>query len=304
MPRVTVGLPVYNGERYLRETLDSWLAQSMNDFELLVSDNASSDATPEIACEYAMRDSRVTHLRREEHVIAFENYNGVAQEVSSPFFCWSADDDLRRADFLRNLLEALERNPNAVLAYAWPAYFGDPVFTRKYKRPQRKRLVERRPGGEPSAFRRVRALVRTRAWIAVYGVVRTEALRETRLFHWPKEIPSDSGLLFELAALGELHCVPEPLISIRLHGDSLGRSGRDELGLDPSGKHLDAAAIEFLNDLPLSAVERRLVLREVEVWCRRTRLPRRFLWRNAGFRSVYARTSRALIDAAARLHEL
>ena len=118
------------------------------------------------------------------------------------------------------------------------------------------------------------------------------------------EIPSDAGLLFELAALGKLHCVPEPLISIRLHRDSLGRSGRDELGFDPSGKYLDAAALDFLKGLPLSAAERRLVLRELEVWCQRTRLPRRFLWRSAGFRSAYARTNRALIDIAARLRGL
>ncbi len=69
-PRVSIGMPVYNGAPFLAETLDSWLAQDMGDFELIVSDNASTDDTPRILEEYSRRDERLRIQRRSENVLA------------------------------------------------------------------------------------------------------------------------------------------------------------------------------------------------------------------------------------------
>ncbi len=79
-PRVSVGMPVYNGARFLAETLDSWLAQGLEDFEFVVSDNASTDDTPRILEEYVRRDPRV-RVHRSENVIAWENFNGLVKHA-------------------------------------------------------------------------------------------------------------------------------------------------------------------------------------------------------------------------------
>jgi glycosyltransferase involved in cell wall biosynthesis len=80
-PTVSFGVPVYNGHRHLRETLDSLLAQTYSDFELIISDNASTDATPDICQEYASRDSRIQYHRQTENVGAPENWNFVARKA-------------------------------------------------------------------------------------------------------------------------------------------------------------------------------------------------------------------------------
>ena len=110
--RVTIGLPVYNGARYLAETLDSWLGQDYADFEMVVSDNASADETPAILADYQKRDSRIRMIRRESTVAAAENFNGLVHEVSRPYFAWSACDDLREPSFLRKLVTVLDQHPD------------------------------------------------------------------------------------------------------------------------------------------------------------------------------------------------
>jgi cellulose synthase/poly-beta-1,6-N-acetylglucosamine synthase-like glycosyltransferase len=120
-PRVTVGMPVYNGARYLAETLDCWLAQDYDDFELLVCDNASTDATAEILAKYASENPRIRVVRRDETVPVCDNFNGVARDGSSEFFAWAACDDPRDSTFLRKLVA----EPEAVLAYSQICYVGD-----------------------------------------------------------------------------------------------------------------------------------------------------------------------------------
>ncbi len=88
-PKVTVGLPVYNGERYLRATLDSILAQDFEDFELLVADNASTDGTPQILQEYAERDGRVVVHRQPRNLGAAANYNWLAINARGEYFKWA-----------------------------------------------------------------------------------------------------------------------------------------------------------------------------------------------------------------------
>ena len=84
MARVSVGMPVYNGAPFLREALDSWLAQEFEDFELIVSDNASTDDTPRILEEYARRDPRLRIVRRPETVYIVKNFNDLVGEASAP----------------------------------------------------------------------------------------------------------------------------------------------------------------------------------------------------------------------------
>src|SRR5688500_7627492 len=91
-PLLSIALPVYNGERYLRETLDSLLNQSFADYELVIVDNASTDATEAIAREYADGDGRITYHRNPENVGAARNFNAAFEMTSGRYFKWAAHD--------------------------------------------------------------------------------------------------------------------------------------------------------------------------------------------------------------------
>src|SRR5436305_4413473 len=98
-PKVGVGMPVYNAERYLREALDSFLAQTYADFELTLVDNASDDGTEAICREYATRDDRVRYHRISENMGAVLNFRRAFELARGEYFAWAAHDDLRAPTF-------------------------------------------------------------------------------------------------------------------------------------------------------------------------------------------------------------
>ena len=115
-PRVSVGLPVYNGERYLRLAIDSILAQTFEDFELIISDNASTDHTEEICREYAARDPRVIYIRQPRNRGGAWNFNHVVELARGEYLKWAAHDDVLAPTFLKECVAALDRLPGTVLA--------------------------------------------------------------------------------------------------------------------------------------------------------------------------------------------
>lgn len=116
MARVTVGIPVYNGAPMLRECLDSLLAQSYQDFIIVIADNASTDGTPDICAEYAARDSRIKIIRHSENMGALENFKHVLATATTEFFMWRADDDYSDNNFIEELVKTLDENLQAQLA--------------------------------------------------------------------------------------------------------------------------------------------------------------------------------------------
>ncbi len=289
---MSVGLPVDSGARFLSEALDCWLAQDFNDFELIVSDNASTDATPEILKEYALKDLRIRVVRRDETVVAYENFNGLVSEASAPLFVWAACDDLWDPSFLSQLVGALDERSDVVLAYCNPRYFGE----RSRVRSHHPTATVNPPGSEATPLARAISVLRVSGWLPVHGVIRTDVLRKSWLFFYPMGIAADVGLILELADLGKFHCVPKVLMSTRLRSDSLSRDLRDPIHFGRAGRRFDAGVLKFAEGLPLSPRERRLFIRELQVYCRKAQKPRRHLWRISGFRSLYVRISRALID--------
>ncbi len=117
-PIVSIGMPAYNGERYLRQALDSLLAQDYGNFELIISDNASTDRTSEICRAYGMRDKRVRYSRLELHQLASGNFDRVLQLAIGDYFMWAATDDVWEPTFISMLLERLDQAPEAVIAFS------------------------------------------------------------------------------------------------------------------------------------------------------------------------------------------
>jgi len=110
-PLITIGMPIFNGESYLRATLDSLLQQTFRDFCLIISDNASTDGTGDICSEYAFKDSRICYIRQERNLGAEANFRFVFEKADTEFFIWAAADDTRSRDFLEVNLAFLVEHP-------------------------------------------------------------------------------------------------------------------------------------------------------------------------------------------------
>jgi glycosyltransferase involved in cell wall biosynthesis len=214
-PRLTVGLPVYNGEKYLAESLDALLAQSYGDFDLLISDNASTDGTEEICRDYLARDERISYFRQPVNLGASPNHNYVFEQSKSELFKWASYDDLYGRDLLLRCVEALDADRTLVLAHAWQAIIdgaGDTVLTVDYP------LAT----DDPRAPERFRSLLLTVGGDDFYGVIRSEVLRRTPLnasYHH-----ADRTIMAELALHGRFHQVEELLFYRRDHPDRAERA--------------------------------------------------------------------------------
>ena len=117
---VSIGLPVYNGENYLSAAIESIAAQTFQDFELIISDNDSTDRTPEICRHYMMQDKRIRYFRNKRNLGAAPNYNRTYELSQGQYFKWTAHDDIICPDFLAKCVVALEAEPEAVCVGAAP----------------------------------------------------------------------------------------------------------------------------------------------------------------------------------------
>ena len=210
--RVSIGLPVYNGERFLSSALESILHQTFRNLEVIISDNASTDATQAICEEYASRDLRVRYHRHERNLGAPANFNRAFQLATSPFFKWMAYDDMLEPEFVQRCFDALARDDSAVLAFSRVVGIDDDG-RRTRELPLRVVAMD-----DPRAHRRFReiACVRHDAF-QLYGLMRRQALADTMLHgHFAA---GDKVLLAELALRGRFIDVPEPLFLLRQHAE-------------------------------------------------------------------------------------
>lgn len=225
-PAVTIGLPVYNGERYLRQSLDSLLAQTFTDFELIISDNASTDSTEQICREYARRDPRIRYVRQASNIGAGPNHNLLPPMARAPYFKWASHDDVYDPELLRKCVEVLRTRPEATLVHCWDARI-DPDGNRLPDRPYALDTAN------PSPPARLRSLLHTDGGDDFYGVIRTDVLN--RIGPHGSYFNADRVFVAGLALYGPFYQVPEVLYFRREHPNRLTRATtRDRAaGLDP-----------------------------------------------------------------------
>ncbi|MBL1198135.1 MAG: glycosyltransferase family 2 protein [Nostoc sp. GBBB01] len=207
-PRLSIGLPVYNGEKFLQEALDSLLAQTFEDFELIISDNASTDKTEQICRAYANKDQRIRYYRNEHNIGCARNFNRVLELASGEYFKWAAYDDLHAPDFISKCVEILDSDPSIILCHT-QVYFIDEQ--RKFL--QNYNIKLKTDSLKPQD--RFHELLAKHLCYQCYGVIRTSAL---------KRIPpmggygnADGILLLRLGLLGKFYEIPEYLFFARSH---------------------------------------------------------------------------------------
>ena len=228
MTLVSVGVPVYNGERYLVETLESLRAQSLRDFEIVISDNASTDRTAEICQSYQAKDPRVRYFRNEQNIGGALNFTRVFELSSAPLFHAGSCDDLYAPEFLERCVDALDRDSSAVLSHTRTIMIDDRgqplLFDRErncYLDHDGQYLMTPVPshiGRAASPEMRFREVLWDMGWaLPLSGVIRSEALLRTS--GYGNYFGADKVILAELALLGRFHHVDEELFAKRVHPD-------------------------------------------------------------------------------------
>ncbi len=220
-PRVSIGLPVWNGAAYVQQALDSIAAQSMGDFELLIGDNGSDDGTAEICAAFAAGDARVRVLRSETNRGASWNYNRLVGEARGALFKWAAYDDWLAEDYLLRCVDGLEANPDAVLCYPATTVVQDDgavIGPLDYGLT----VDAADPIDRYRSLRSFLSVMRRFQCNAVFGLHRTEVLRSVRPLR--AQWGTDAVLLAELALRGRFVSLPEPLFFRREHDDRSMRS--------------------------------------------------------------------------------
>ena len=229
IPRVSIGVPVYNGEKYLAAALDSILAQTFTDFEVIVSDNASTDRTEQICREYAARDSRIRYVRQPQNRGMTWNFSHTVDLARGEYFRWHAHDDSCAPTLLDRCVEALDANPEAVLAYPRVQMIDDcgeplPDDLSTWRPPQQTEqngvINDRDPRGldSPQAWRRYYGVLMKTIWcLEPYGLMRTAVMHTTGKLRSYRA--AEKVFIAEMALRGRLIEVPEMLLHIRRHDD-------------------------------------------------------------------------------------
>jgi glycosyltransferase involved in cell wall biosynthesis len=210
VPRLSIGLPVYNGEKYLAESVEALLGQTYENFELIISDNASTDGTSEICRRFAKQDSRIRYVAQPRNIGQIPNHNFVVGQARGELFKWSSHDDLYARDLLGRCIDALDEDPQVVLAHSRTAMIdsaGAVTMLFDYR----------------VAVNAVRAPERFRSMLFdgwddyTYGVVRTDVLRRTALhgsFHF-----ADRTIVTEIGLHGPFCQIPDYLHFRRAHSE-------------------------------------------------------------------------------------
>ena len=204
---VSIGLPVYNSEQHIRQALDSLLVQDYQHFELIISDNASTDGTREICLEYAERDERIRYHRNERNMGIAWNQNRVFELASGEYFKWAGSYDYVAPTSISACKRILDADPAVVLAYPLARVINEKGETVREIVPE---IIDTR---NLPTFGRVLAVVAKVEYCALllYGLFRVSALRRCRPL-MTTLIANDMVLMLEISILGSIALVPEVLL--------------------------------------------------------------------------------------------
>ena len=208
IPKISIGLPVFNGGQFLEQAINSILSQTFTDFELIISDNASTDRTSEICRQYQAKDSRICYRRNETNIGAGKNFNLTFQVSRGKYFCWAGHDDFYATQFLEKCVEVLENDSNVVLCHT--------IIVEIDEDGKILQFINRQKGFSLDPYERFRGLAGLdHNCEDSSGLIRSDILRKTNLLL--DYTDSDRTLLAEISLYGRFQRVSEPLFYKRIH---------------------------------------------------------------------------------------
>jgi glycosyltransferase involved in cell wall biosynthesis len=215
--KTIIGLPVYNGERYLGAAIESHLSQSYGDFDLVISDNGSTDATPEICANFAKADSRVKYLRSNENRGILWNHRRVMEAIqtSTRYFRWAGGDDILEPGLLKAMVEVLDASCDVEAVMPATKNIGeqDDVIGSMNK------SLDAESSG---VFERaLKILTANYQHVVAYGLLRAPSLRAMRT--GPNYVGWDPIFVWEIALRGKIFQLTEPALLRRFHRGSISR---------------------------------------------------------------------------------
>ncbi len=213
-PVITVGMPVYNGERYLEEAIQSVLRQTFEDFVLIISDNASTDRTEEICRDFALQDKRITYLRNQNNIGAGKNYNQLFQLARSKYFRWFNADDVCAPELHEKCVAVLDEKPDAVLCYGRTCIIDQHGgHIEDYD----DNLDLQQSTADERLSRFFEVVGQTNV---IYGLMRTSAVAQTSLMGNGSYPAADTNFMAELTLYGKFIEISEQLFFRRMHPDA------------------------------------------------------------------------------------
>lgn len=210
-PAVSIGMPVYNGEPYIREALDSLLAQTFPDFEVIISDNASTDNTQTICQEYAGRDSRVRYVRQSKNTGALANFQFVLGEAQGEYFLWAAADDCIDTNWLSLLIgNFTEKDVGLFGAYLYLDTSGKQLSAPALP-------VNLKKGQQLKAFMIPDTSGKC---FYIYSLFRRNSIAKVRIFDSGHFVGSDQINIMQILAVGNLRSIPGVIYRYRVHSNN------------------------------------------------------------------------------------
>ena len=220
-PKISIGIPVYNGEKFIRKCIEPVLQQKNRNFELIISDNASTDSTPEICKEFLNKDDRISFVRQDKNMGQNWNFNFLLEKANGEYFVWVAADTFLLPEFIEKNIAVLESQDKAVGCISRIKI--DESYNDKYKKEKQilKKigLVYRPYDTLPitgNYMERIRKYLKHFPWEMFYSVYRTESLRKSFahgfLLGKDNFIGSDASLVLNVLKHGEIQVVNDILL--------------------------------------------------------------------------------------------
>lgn len=205
VPEVFIGMPAYNGEKFIAKAIYSLIHQSFQNFRLVIADDQSTDGTREIAEAFAARDSRVEYQLNPERLGGARNFSQLARMADTPYFMWAAQDDMWHPEYIEKCLAHLQERPQASVCVT-NLFFTDAEDTKTGG------LDNMATEGQDIRTA-IQTFISYGMWYALYGLMRTEALQQTHLY--TNRYGGDVLLQLELLLQGEIAKVPEMMFAYR-----------------------------------------------------------------------------------------
>jgi len=231
LPKLTIGLPVYNGKAFIRKRLDNIFSQTFTDFQLIISDD-STDSTPTICKEFAKKDKRIRYIHQEKRMGWMWSFRFVLEQAKSEYFVWAGVDDIWSPDFLEKNISVLDTHKDVVGSISKIEHYGpwgdefaqkprDSTILATYKKFRRlfRPFVHAPIIG--TYEERINFALKNTAYSHSYGVFRTNELQKSvvpEIFCW------DWAIILSVLRYGKLYLIEEPLM--RLHAGAGASSAK------------------------------------------------------------------------------